>query len=54
MTIKEALKNIDIVISGVRMTRDEHVALQQSIDLVKERINKSYQLKSESEKNKNG
>ncbi|KKL50670.1 hypothetical protein LCGC14_2303150 [marine sediment metagenome] len=39
MTINEALKNIDIVVSGTRMTREEHTALQQSVNLIMTHIN---------------
>lgn len=36
ITVAQALKNIDIVVASVRMNRDEHVALAESISIVKE------------------
>ncbi len=36
LTIAQALKNIDIVVASVKMNRAEHVALAESITVVKE------------------
>lgn len=34
MTVQEALRNIDIVVSNVQMKREEHAALQESISII--------------------
>lgn len=39
MTIKEAMTNIDIVVSGTKMNRQEHQALQESVNLIMTHIN---------------
>lgn len=36
ITVAQALKNIDIVVASVKMNRNEHVALMESIQVVKE------------------
>lgn len=36
LTVEQALKNIDIVVASVKMNRDEHVALVESIQVIKE------------------
>ncbi len=50
MTVQEALKNIDIVVSSVPMKRGEHVALQQSVELVTQRCQLADELEKESKK----
>jgi hypothetical protein len=50
MTIKEAIKNIDIVSSNARMTRPEHEALLASIKLVSDTCNEVEELKQEIKK----
>ena len=37
MTVQEALQNIDAVVSSVKMNRQEHAALQESVDIVTQR-----------------
>ncbi|MCJ7828711.1 MAG: hypothetical protein MUP81_03100 [Dehalococcoidia bacterium] len=32
--LEEALRNVDIVIAGVRMTRDEHATLVRNVRLI--------------------
>ena len=47
MTIQEALKNIDIVVSNVRMNRQEHQALQESITVVAQRCQRADELEKQ-------
>ena len=47
MTIQEALRNIDIVVSNVPMKRAEHQALQQSISLIQQRCKRADELEKE-------
>ncbi len=47
VTVQEALKNIDIVVAGVQMKRGEHIALQQSIELVTQRCQRADELEKE-------
>ena len=47
MTIQEALQNIDIVVSNVKMNRGEHQALQESIGLVFQRCQLADELEKE-------
>ena len=52
MTIQEALKNIDVVVSSVPMKRGEHIALQQSVELVTQRCQRADELEKESKPKK--
>lgn len=47
MTIQDALQNIRVVVSEARMKFDEHVALQQSINLVEQRCKLADELEKE-------
>lgn len=47
MTIQEALQNIDIVIANTKMNRQEHMALQQSVNIVAKRCELADQLEQE-------
>ncbi len=44
MTVQEAIANLDGVISGVRMNRQEHIALTESIGLVAKRCKQADEL----------
>jgi len=37
MTVQEALQNIDAVVADIKMNRQNHAALQESISIVAER-----------------
>lgn len=50
MTIQEALRNIDIVVSNVPMKRAEHQALQQSVSLIAQRCKRADELEEEKQK----
>ncbi len=52
MTVQEALKNIDVVVSSVPMKRGEHIALQQSVELVTQRCQRADELEKESKPKK--
>ncbi len=49
LTIEDAINNIDIVISNVKMTRQEHASLQQSLSIL---VNRIKELEEELEENK--
>ncbi len=47
MTVDEALNNIDIVVAGTKMNRQEHDALRQSVILVAQRCKRADELEKE-------
>lgn len=47
MTIQEALQNIDVVVANTKMNRQEHMALQQSVNMVAKRCELADQLEKE-------
>lgn len=47
MTIKDAIQNIDMVVSSTKMSRQEHEALMQSIKLVADTCNEVEDLRKE-------
>jgi hypothetical protein len=54
MTIDEALQNIDIVVAAVKMNRQEHDALRQSVALVANRCKRVDDLEKEIKRMKEG
>jgi hypothetical protein len=47
MTVKEAIKNLDIVVSNSRMTRPEHEALLESLKTISVTCEEVDELKKE-------
>lgn len=47
MTVEEALQNIDIIVAGTKMNRQEHDALRQSVMLVARRCKRADELEKE-------